>query len=111
MNSAKYRRFYTFGPFRLDVAEKLLLCDGQMVTLTVKDFETLLVLVENGGRLLEKDEFLKRVWPDTFVEENNLAKHVSTLRRALGEDKNGRKYIETVPRRGYRFVCPVSEVD
>jgi len=111
MNSAKSRRFYTFGPFRLDAAEKILLRDGQPVTLTVKDFETLLALVENGGRLLEKDEFLRRVWPNTFVEENNLAKHISTLRQALGKDKSGRKYIETVPRRGYRFVCPVSEVE
>jgi DNA-binding winged helix-turn-helix (wHTH) protein len=74
------KHFYEFGPFRLDTAERLLLRDGQHVPLTPKAFETLLILVENCGRVIDKDELLKKVWPDTFVEEVNLAKNVSYLR-------------------------------
>ena len=71
------KHFYEFGPFRLDTAERLLLRDGQHIPLTPKAFETLLMLVENYGRVIDKDELLKKVWPDTFVEEVNLAKNVS----------------------------------
>lgn len=103
------KHFYEFGPFRLDTAERILLRDGQPVPLTPKALQTLLVLVESSGRILDKDELLTRVWPDTFVEEITLAQNVSTLRKALGVDQEGRQYIETVPRRGYRFVASVSE--
>jgi len=101
---------YEFGPFRLDTSDRLLLRDGRPVPLTPKAFETLVALVEHRGRLLEKDDLIKKVWPDTFVEEGNLTNNIWTLRKALGEDENGQKYIETIPRRGYRFVAPVREV-
>ena len=100
---------YEFGPFRLDPTEGLLLRDGTPVPLMPKTFELLRVLVENRGRLLQKDELMKLVWPESFVEEGNLSHHVFTLRKALGEDK-GSAYIETVPKRGYRFIAPVREV-
>lgn len=103
------KHFYEFGPFRLDTAERILLRDGQPVPLTPKALQTLLALVESSGRIVEKDELLSRVWPDTFVEEITLAQNVSTVRKALGVDQEGRQYIETVPRRGYRFVASVSE--
>jgi DNA-binding winged helix-turn-helix (wHTH) protein len=103
------KHFFQFGPFRLDTTERILLRDGQPVPLTPKALQTLLELVESSGRILDKDELLSRVWPDTFVEEITLAQNVSTLRKALGVDQEGRQYIETVPRRSYRFVESVSE--
>ena len=103
------KHFYEFGPFRLDIAERLLLRDGQHVPLTPKAFETLLILVENCGRVIDKDELLKKVWPDTFVEEVNLAKNVSYLRKILGGEEAA-QYIETIPKRGYRFVVMVKDV-
>ncbi len=81
--------------------------DEEIVPLTLKAFDLLLVLVENSGHLLEKEELMKRVWPDSFVEEANLSNNIFTLRRSLGEERNRQKYIETVPRRGYRFVAQV----
>src|SRR5204863_4967763 len=78
--------------------------------LAPKVFDILLTLVEKSGRVLDKDELIQQVWADTFVEEGNLARNVSTLRKALGESAEGRQYIETIPRRGYRFVAPVREV-
>ncbi|MCI0620855.1 MAG: winged helix-turn-helix domain-containing protein [Acidobacteria bacterium] len=104
------QHIYEFGPFRLDAAEHLLLRDGEAVPLTPKAFDLLLALVEHHGHLLEKDELLKKVWPDTFVEEANLASNISQLRKALGDGENGERYIETVPKRGYRFVAPMKEV-
>ena len=101
---------YQFGPFQLDTAEHRLLRNGVEVQLQLKVFETLCVLVENAGRLLKKDDLLRKVWPDTVVEENNLNKNVSLLRKALGENTNGQSYIETVPRVGYRFVAPVKDI-
>jgi len=101
---------YEFGPFRLIPAERQLLCDGQVVALTPKAFDLLLVLVEQSGHLVEKDELLKQVWPDSFVEEANLSVKMSALRRALGEGPNDHQYIETVPKRGYRFVARVNVV-
>src|ERR1044071_159930 len=103
------RHLYEFGPFQLDVANRLLLRDGQPVPLTLKAFDTLLVLVENSGQVLEKDALIKVVWPDTAVEENNLTQNISALRKAMGEMAGGRSYIETLPRRGYRFVADVKE--
>ncbi|HKW63701.1 MAG TPA: winged helix-turn-helix domain-containing protein [Candidatus Acidoferrum sp.] len=86
-----------------------MLRDGQPVTLPPKDLETLLVLVENAGHIVEKEELLEKVWPGVFIEEGNLARHVFNLRQALGDGPDGRKYIETIPKRGYRFVAEVRE--
>jgi Tol biopolymer transport system component/DNA-binding winged helix-turn-helix (wHTH) protein len=99
---------YEFGPFRLDVPEHVLLRDGDPVQLTPKNFDVLCVLVENSGHLVEKERLLKEVWPDSFVEEGALNRSVSVLRKALGDSPSGQKYIETVPKRGYRFVAPVT---
>jgi DNA-binding winged helix-turn-helix (wHTH) protein/TolB-like protein/Flp pilus assembly protein TadD len=100
--------FYEFDTFRLDPHERVLLRGGQMVQLTPKAFETLLVLIQSSNHVVEKDELMKRIWPDTFVEEANLAVNISLLRKTLGERPGGGQYIETVPRRGYRFVADVS---
>src|SRR5262245_54419543 len=99
---------YEFGPFRLDAAERLLLRDGEVVPIQPKVFDLLLALVECHGRLLEKDELMKLVWPDAIVEEANLANNISILRKTLSE--NGERFIETAPKRGYRFVAAVKEV-
>jgi Tol biopolymer transport system component/DNA-binding winged helix-turn-helix (wHTH) protein len=107
--SQQIKHIYEFGPFRLDAGEQLLLRDGEAVQLTPKAFALLLLLVERHGHLLPKDELLKLVWPDSFVEEANLASNISQLRKALGERENGHRYIETVPKRGYRFVAEVRE--
>src|SRR5262249_45528673 len=101
---------YEFGPFRLDPAEKTLSKDGESVALTPKAFDTLLILIEKSGRLVEKEELMKQLWPDTFVEENSLSQNIYLVRKALGEESQGARYIETVPRRGYRFNAPVREV-
>ncbi len=101
--------FYEFDSFRLDARERMLLRNGEMVQLTPKAFETLLVLIENNNRVIEKDELMKRIWPDTFVEEANLAVNISLLRKTLGERPGGGQYIETIPRRGYRFVAIVTQ--
>jgi DNA-binding winged helix-turn-helix (wHTH) protein/Tol biopolymer transport system component len=107
--SQRSKRVYEFAPFRLDAAERLLLRDGAAVPLPPKAFDLLLALIEHHGHLLEKDELLKTVWPDTFVEEVNLSYNISLIRKALGESENGSRYIETVPKRGYRFVGEVRE--
>src|SRR5262245_16385416 len=109
--SQQPRHIYEFGPFRLDAAEHLLLRDGKAVPLTPKAFDLLLALVERHGHLLEKEELLKKVWPDTFVEEANLASNISQLRKALGDGENGHRYIETAPKRGYRFVANVKKLE
>jgi len=98
---------YRFGPFHLDVRERRLSRGGEVIPLRLKVFDTLLVLVENAGRLVTKQTLLDRVWPETTVEENNLNHNVSVLRKALGEKATGQQYIETVPRVGYRFAAPV----
>jgi Tol biopolymer transport system component/DNA-binding winged helix-turn-helix (wHTH) protein len=95
---------FEFGPFVLDPSEQTLLRDGRPVPLTPKVFEVLRVLVEHAGHLVDKETLLKEVWPDSFVEEGALNRSVSVLRKALGESASGPKYIETVPKRGYRFV-------
>ena len=101
---------YRFGPFELDGAEYRLLRDGVEVPLQLKAFETLCILVERAGRLLTKDDLLRQLWPGTIVEENNLNKNISHLRKALGESAAGQSYIETIPRVGYRFAAPVEQV-
>jgi DNA-binding winged helix-turn-helix (wHTH) protein/tetratricopeptide (TPR) repeat protein len=100
---------YEFGPFRVVSSEGLLTRNGRVIRLAPKSFELLLFLVENRGRVLDKEILLTKVWPGTFVEESNLTKNISLLRRCLGERKDGRPYIETFPRRGYRFDAHVRE--
>jgi len=100
--------FYEFGRFRLKSGERVLLRGEEFVPLTPKAFDILLALLENDGRTVRKDDLMKKVWPDTFVEEGNLTQNVSLIRKALGESATGPQFIETVPRRGYRFVAPVS---
>jgi TolB-like protein/DNA-binding winged helix-turn-helix (wHTH) protein/Flp pilus assembly protein TadD len=104
-------RFYEFGPFRVDTLNHVLLRDGETLPLKPKVFDTLLVLIENRGRVLDKDELMSRLWPDTVVEEANLTQNVYLLRKALGEDPQGEAYIETMPKRGYRFVASVCELE
>lgn len=99
--------FYEFGRFRLDASERVLLRDRDPVPLTPKVFEILLALVERGGHIVEKEDLMKKVWPDTYVEEGNLTQNVSLLRKALGENRDRPQFIETVARRGYRFVAAV----
>jgi eukaryotic-like serine/threonine-protein kinase len=103
------RHFYEFGPFRIDISEKLLFREQTPIALTPKAFDTLLALVESPGHILEKDELMKRVWPDTVVEENNLTQNISALRKALGRNSGENALIETIPRRGYRFAAAVQE--
>ena len=105
--SKERQQFYEFGDFRFYPDERLLSRDGQAVTLTPKCFDILQVLVEHNGYLVEKEELMKAVWPDAFVEEGNLTQSISLLRRALGDNPDGPHYIETIPRYGYRFVAPV----
>src|SRR6202008_1868555 len=97
-----------FGSYRLDAVERVLLRDGQSVTLPPKDLETLLVLVERAAHIVEKEELLERVWPGVFIEEGNLARHVFNLRKVLGDSV---EYIETIPKRGYRFVAAVTRIN
>jgi DNA-binding winged helix-turn-helix (wHTH) protein/TolB-like protein/lipoprotein NlpI len=104
------KQIYEFGPFHLNPAEHILLREGKVVALTPKALETLAVLVEHNGHLVGKDELIRRVWPDTIVEEGNLNNIIYMLRRALGDDSNERKYIETFSKRGYRFVAEVRKV-
>jgi TolB-like protein/Flp pilus assembly protein TadD len=98
---------YEFGPFRLDAAERRLLRNGEPVGLAPKVFDTLLAMIESSGLLVEKDELMARLWPDTFVEEATLARNISDLRKVLGESSGEARYIETVPKSGYRFLAEV----
>ena len=102
------RELFEFDSYRLDAAERLLLRDSVPVPLEPKVFETLLVLIRHGGRLVTKDQLMKEVWPDTFVEESNLVRHISILRKALSRGDKEPPYIETVSKLGYRFVGNVS---
>src|SRR5919106_1189283 len=101
---------FEFGPYHLDVVHRVLTRAGEMVALTPKATEILIRLVLNAGQLVEKDELLKEVWPDTFVEESNLTQNIFTLRRALGDERLEPRYIETVARRGYRFIAKVRAI-
>lgn len=103
------KHLFEFGPFRLDVIERQLFRNGRPVSLTPKAYETLLLLVERSGRVLTKDELMRAIWPDTFVEEANLAHNISLLRKALGETPDEQHYIQTIPRRGYRFIAEVRQ--
>jgi DNA-binding winged helix-turn-helix (wHTH) protein/TolB-like protein/Tfp pilus assembly protein PilF len=108
---ARTRRIYEFGRFRLDGDEGVLLKEGRPAPLTPKVFDLLLLLVESRGRLVPKEEIMSRLWPESFVEEVNVNRNISTLRRALDDSPNDPSYIETVSKRGYRFVAAVAEVD
>ncbi|MEO6390715.1 MAG: winged helix-turn-helix domain-containing protein [Pyrinomonadaceae bacterium] len=98
---------FQFKSFLLDVTERQLLRDGQLLPLTPKAFDVLAYMVARAGHLVEKDELIQAVWPDSFVEEANIVRIVHTLRKVLGEDQNGNKFIETVAKKGYRFVAKV----
>jgi DNA-binding winged helix-turn-helix (wHTH) protein/TolB-like protein/Tfp pilus assembly protein PilF len=102
---------YEFGRFRVRADDRVLMRGGELVPLTPKAFDILLALLEKDGRIVNKDDLMKKVWPHTFVEEGNLTQNVSLLRKALGESAHGPQFIETVPRRGYRFVAPVTRVN
>lgn len=107
--SQQTNEIYEFGPFRLDAQERLLRRDGTALPLMPKAFDLLLALVERHGRLVGKEELFQTVWPDMIVEESNLSHNIAIIRKALGDGENGQKFIETVPRRGYRFVALVQE--
>lgn len=100
---------YEFGPYRLDLLNRVLLKHGEVVQLTSKAIDTLALLVENHGQVLQKRDMMSRLWPDSFVEEINLTVHISVLRKALGENPSHYRYIITVPKRGYSFVAPVRQ--
>lgn len=102
-------KFYEFANFRLDVSRKILLRDGTPIALTPKVFDTLEILIENAGNLIEKDELMQKIWHDHFVEESNLTSNIKMLRKALGDDALHPRFIETAPRRGYRFIADVRE--
>src|SRR6266849_7572085 len=108
--SKETNHFYEFGPFRVDPGRQLLLRGGEPVPLTSKAFETLLVLIQHCEQMVSKDELMKQLWPDTFVEESNLTQHISMLRKALGESPQDHRYIVTMPGRGYRFAQKAREV-
>ena len=109
--SSSEKHLYEFGEFRLDTAERLLLRNGKPVSLPPKVFDTLVVLIQHSGHLLDKEQLMKELWPDAFVEEVNLSVNISALRKTLGEGENGESFIETVPKRGYRFTAQVSELE
>ena len=98
---------FTFGPFHLDPSERVLSREGKTVCLSPKLFDTLVVLVENSGHLIEKDELISRLWNDTFVEDSSLSQNIFHLRKALKNGGSEGTYIETVPKRGYRFAADV----
>ena len=108
--STPAKQFYEFGEFRFDATDKILFRGQEALQLPPKALETLFILLQSGGRVLEKDVLMKAVWKDSFVEEVNLAHHISVLRKVLDDSRNGSRYIETLPRRGYRFVAPVRVV-
>jgi DNA-binding winged helix-turn-helix (wHTH) protein/tetratricopeptide (TPR) repeat protein len=110
MNGSGEKHFYQFKSFRLNVEERQLLRNESLVSLTPKAFDVLAVLVEQHGHLVEKDELLRTVWADSFVEEANIPRVIHTLRKVLSDDGNGNKFIETVAKKGYRFVAEVTEV-
>src|SRR5262249_53619642 len=101
---------YEFGPFRVDAVKRLLYRDGEVVPLTARVFDVLLVFITNSGRTPTKEELMEQVWPGNFVEEGNLTRNVSTLRKALGESPDDHHYLVTIPGRGYQFVAEVREV-
>lgn len=106
-NLLESQQFYDFADFRLDISEKVLLHNGIPVPLTPKVFDTLCLFVKNAGQLLEKEELISKLWQNQFVEDSNLTYNVKMLRKALGDDAAHPRFIETIPRRGYRFIAEV----
>jgi DNA-binding winged helix-turn-helix (wHTH) protein/tetratricopeptide (TPR) repeat protein len=109
--SELHNSVYRFGEFELDPTERRLSSAGKPIPLTPKVFDTLVLLVERAGRLISKDELMRALWPRGYVEESNLTKHIWLIRRALGDREQGSRFIETVPKLGYRFVAPVTCVE
>jgi TolB-like protein/DNA-binding winged helix-turn-helix (wHTH) protein/Tfp pilus assembly protein PilF len=103
------QHLYEFGDYRLNTAERLLLCHGESIPLKAKVFDMLVLLLENAGHLLEKEWLMEQLWPNSYVEEANLNVNISALRKALGEKVTTPKYIETIPKRGYRFIARVTK--
>src|SRR4029077_16462122 len=106
--SLAIKQFYRFGEFTVDGDQKVLLRNDIPVPLAPKVFDTLLILVDNRGRLVEKGELMRQLWPDTFVEESNLTFNIQQIRKVLGDDARRPRFIETVARRGYRFIAEVN---
>src|SRR5262249_34924018 len=104
------KHLFRFGEFTVDPEQRVLFRAGTPVALTPKVFDTLLILIENSGRIIEKTELMNRLWPDSFVEEANLAYNVQQLRKSLGDNARRPEYVETVARRGYRFIARVEDV-
>src|SRR5271157_6531688 len=104
------KELYEFGPFQLDPEKRLLLRENQPVPLQLKAFETLLVLVRHSEQVVLKDDLMKAVWPDTFVEESNLAQNIFVLRKTLGDTVGDHRYIVTIPGRGYTFAGKVRAI-
>ena len=103
----QHKHLYDFDPFLLDVGERLLLRDGEALALAPKAFDVLVVLVQSNGHLLSKDELMKAIWGDTFVEEGNLSLYISSIRKALGDSADKPRYVQTVTKQGYKFIAPV----
>jgi DNA-binding winged helix-turn-helix (wHTH) protein len=101
---------YAFGPFELDVEMRQLRRDGEPVTLSGKVLDMLVVLVRRRHATVAKDELMSAVWPDSFVSEDSLTQNISTVRRVLGDETGQPTFIATVPRRGYRFIAPVTDI-
>src|SRR5215204_3161758 len=110
MISEQEPRFYEFDDFRIDAVKRRLLRMDEFVHLPPKVFDTLLMLIQHHGRVLDKDQLMEAIWSDTIVEENNLTQNISAIRKALGENRGEHRYVVTVPGRGYRFVADVREV-
>lgn len=108
--SASEPHVFEFGEFRVETYKRCLLQKGEVVALTPKVFDTLLHLLEHRGEIVEKDDLMRAIWPDTIVEENNLNQNISTLRRVLGQNQSENRYILTVPGKGYRFVADVVDI-
>jgi DNA-binding winged helix-turn-helix (wHTH) protein/tetratricopeptide (TPR) repeat protein len=104
------RHLFEFGPFRIDTGVRRLYRNCEVVPLTAKVFDILEVFLQNSGRTLTKEELIEQVWPEQFVEEGNLTRNISTLRKVLGETPDDRRYIVTIPGRGYRFVASVKDL-
>src|SRR5215475_996531 len=103
-------QYYEFGPFRLAPGEHRLYRNGEVILLPPKEFDLLLLLVQNPGQLMNRESLIRALWPNTVVEEANLNVHISALRKVLAENQGEQHYIETLPRLGYRFIAHVTEV-
>src|SRR5262245_15215049 len=108
---SRVKQYYEFGPFRLAPDERRLYRNSEIVLLPPKEFDLLLLLAQNSGQVMDRESLMKALWPNTVVEEANLNVHISALRKALAESPGEHRYIETLPRLGYRFIAPIVEVN